>query len=61
MQTTISPKEADFLSDLMTYESILCKKCKFYGKTMFDEEVASLFNQLSDGAQKRFSGLLEQL
>ncbi len=58
MENSITVKEADYLSDLMTYESMLCKKCEFYGKTIFDESVSQTFVKLGEEAKERFKALL---
>ena len=57
----LTTKEATLISDLLTYEEIICKKARLYSRTMTNQAVSEKMKCIADHHQKRFNALLELL
>jgi len=60
-QNSLTTKEVDFISDLMTLEESICKKAKIYSKTLTDVELASAMQTVAESHEKKFNSLLSML
>ena len=58
MQSKLTAKEVDFISDLLTLEESVCKKARIYSKTLTDQAVAGQMKTVADNAAKRYAELL---
>lgn len=58
---TMTAEELSVFAELITYEEILCKKCKFYGNAILDEKNASVLRKTGDEAKKRLNALIEEV
>ena len=54
----LTEKEVNMISDLLTFESTVCKKARLYSKTITDGEIAAKMEQVANNHQKRFNSLL---
>lgn len=54
----ITQKEVNFIADLLTQESIACKKARLYAKTITDQDVSSVFESVANNHERRFNALL---
>ena len=61
MQTKLTAKEVDFISDLLTLEENVCKKARVYSKTLSDQAIAQDMRCVAENHEKRFNALLALL
>lgn len=61
MQTKLTAKEVDYISDLMTLEESVCKKARAYSQNIKDSSVAEELKAVADNHEKRFNSLLSLL
>ena len=61
MQSTLTAKEVDFISDLLTLEENVCKKARIYSATLTDPTVSGQMKTVADNHEKRFNALLALL
>lgn len=59
--TQITSKELTFISDALTYESLICKKARAYSKTLTDPDLADCMSKIADDHQKRYTQLLAKI
>jgi hypothetical protein len=57
--TEITAKELTLLSDVLTYEGLLCKKARLYAKTLTDTALAETMGNLADSHEQRYNALLQ--
>lgn len=58
MQSKLTAKEVDFISDLLTLEESVCKKARIYSKTLTDRTVSEQMKTVADNSAKRYAELL---
>ncbi len=58
MQTKLTAKELDCISDLLTLEENVWKKARMYSKTLTDPTIASEIGTVAENHEKRFNALL---
>jgi hypothetical protein len=56
--TEISAKELELLSDVLTYEGLLCKKARLYAHTLTNVNLADYMGKLADEHEQRYTTLL---
>jgi hypothetical protein len=56
--TEISAKELELLSDVLTYEALLCKKARVYSRTLTNTNLAEYMGKLADEHEGRYAALL---
>ena len=61
MQSKLTAKEVDFISDLLTLEENVCKKARIYSKTLTDAATAQEMKCVAENHEKRFNALLALL
>lgn len=54
----ITTKELELISDVLTYEGLICKKARAYSKTLTDVDLAQTMTQIADEHEQRYNGLL---
>ena len=54
---SLSQKDLGVLSDLLTYEQLAAKKCKLYGESLKDPELAGMCRTLEENHTKNFNEL----
>ena len=58
---SITEKELNMISELLTLEENACKKARLYSKELLDPSVYEEVGQVADGHETRFSTLLKLL
>ncbi|MBQ7642423.1 MAG: hypothetical protein IJS67_00830 [Clostridia bacterium] len=61
MQSKLTAKEVDFISDLLTLEENVCKKARIYSKTLTDAALSQEMKCVAENHEKRFNSLLSLL
>ena len=54
----ITTKELELISDVLTYEGLICKKARAYSKTLTDVDLAQTMTQIADEHEQRYNALL---
>ncbi len=57
----LTEKEVNMISDLLTFESTICKKARLYSRTITDSEISGKMAQIADNHEKRFNSLLNMI
>ncbi len=58
MQSKLTAKELDCISDLLTLEESVCKKARMYSKTAANQTLASEMATVAESHEKHFNALL---
>ena len=58
MQSKLTAKEVECISDLLTLEENVCKKARMYSKTLTDSALANEMATVAANHEKRFNALL---
>lgn len=54
----ITSKELELISDVLTYEGLICKKARAYSKTLTDVNLAQCVAKIADEHEQRYNALL---
>lgn len=54
----ITSKELELISDVLTYEGLICKKARAYSKTLTDVNLAQCVSKIADEHEQRYNALL---
>ena len=54
----LTAKELELISDVLTYEGLICKKARAYSKTLTDVDLANCVKKLADEHEQRYNALL---
>ena len=55
----LTSKELELISDVLTYEGLICKKARAYSKTLTDQDLSNCLTDIANEHEKRYNALLE--
>ena len=55
----LTSKELELISDVLTYEGLICKKARAYSKTLTDQDLSGCLTEIANEHEKRYNALLE--
>ena len=61
MQSQLTAKEVEMISDLLTLEESVCKKARIYSATLTNHAISQKLKSVAEKHEKRFRSLLSAL